>query len=335
MRTLLVAGALVVLAVVCGASLVVKAQGAPAATLEHRCTPRHMAKGIDTVVRCSFTAHNTGGVVLRNLQLSFGPGRAMIPDLYYFMGAHRDGAPIEGVTPSTLNYAFGDLAPSASSTIDVLVVVRSQHPYGAEATLSDGAATYATVEVGSAVSAPVPVWNVGLYPGYGGDGRWSGGPWRLTLKHTSDSTSQTLRDVHAEIAVAGGAHIAAPQTIAATDFPELRVIDIGDVTGGASVEITLAADRCAYVQMAAVLTGESDGARVELGAISPSGTIGTCTPDQLGQGVGGDTETSVKGLLFPATGSGGAGGTRIPAPLLLLAVGVLVLAAGISVRRVR
>jgi len=343
MRTLILVLALLALALATGASFVAKAQKVGgAATLEGRCDPSSIPADVDTLVRCTFTARNTGAVRLDGARLQFQPGNGSAPDAYYFFAASLDGTPLS-VAPSTLDYGFGDLSPGATSTLDISVIVRSSHPYGASAVLiaAPDATEYARAQLGGTLDASPPRLIAGLEPAPS----WSmeGTPGVLFAINLDNHTGQMITALHLE--TASGASILPYAGDADTRFafwsPGRQeghaTMDLGgalpDGSHGSLDNLYFPPDAnepCAYVRPAVVITVTTDGGEhLTAAAIATEGANVDDGCGDIGGGV-------AKGL--PGTGDGASrasGGDTVHRVLLVLALGGFLVGAGLSVRRAR
>ena len=138
MRTLLLLLAMGLLAVASGLSFVVRAaaQAPGSAEMEFGCGPGpDVASGEPTLLTCTAVARNTGSTTLAGAQLEFLPAANVAPpDLYLFWSESHDGVrSVPG--QAQLTYDFGDIAPGASSTIVLEIIVRSRHDFGADVAL--------------------------------------------------------------------------------------------------------------------------------------------------------------------------------------------------------
>ena len=340
MRTLVLVLGLLAVILATGGSFVVRAQGVGSATLEYRCAPKSAPSGIDTLMRCTFTARNTGGTVLANARLVFQPAANLaIPDAYYFFRARRDGVDL-GATANGLDYAFGDLAPGASRTLDIDVIARSTHRAGADAVLVAGPtyARYASVtisaEPGPPTAAPLAVTLT----------RWDTGDTSTPVDSTTykldvqNGRRLTLRNVRIELAYGQTATLDAPASVweagATKGYAVWALPDPLAPGDGAQSFMRFKSDgsRCPFVYPAVVVTADGDAGRtMTVAAISDrAASLGACT----GQGGGGDASA----LSLPQGGTGGGTGgdsLGMPAPVFALVLGLLLVAAGLSVRRVR
>ncbi len=338
MRTLVFVLGLLLLILAAGGSFVVRAQGAGSATLDGRCAPQSAPAGVDTLMQCTFTARNSGETVLPNARLFFQPAANLaIPDAYYFFRASRDGVDL-GATENALDYAFGDLAPGASSTLDIDVIVRSTHPSGAEAVLVAGRSVleaYARVTISG---EPGPASNTLLavtltrIPPDAGFGPVASASYELRLTNNSGTT---LRNTKVDVAY-GPSAVLDPLDGWTAEGNGHAVHIAGPIAPGQvipwSLTFTANGQPCPYVRPAVVVTADGDAGRtMTVAAISASvASLGACT----GHGGGGDAQA----LSLPSSGSGGSAGSDgpgMPAPVFALALGLFLVAAGYSVRRLR
>ncbi|MBI5283765.1 MAG: hypothetical protein HY874_01610 [Chloroflexi bacterium] len=137
MRTLLLVIVMVLLALAAGLSFVLPAaaQREPSAELAFGCGDTVLASQETVLISCDAVARNTGTVRLSGPQLQFIPAAAVPPpDFYLFWSATHDGV---RSTPGEvqLTYDFGDIEPGESSVIELEIIVRSTHDYGADVAL--------------------------------------------------------------------------------------------------------------------------------------------------------------------------------------------------------
>ncbi|MBF6600768.1 MAG: hypothetical protein IVW36_09690 [Dehalococcoidia bacterium] len=339
MRTAFFVMVLFVLAVAAGGSFVVRGQEAVAtATLERRCDPPTLPSGVDTLVQCKITARNTGTTMLPNALLSIAamPNLA-IPDAYYFFRVTRDGVD-QPLNEGTLGYAYGDLAPGASSTLALDVIVRATQAYGAQAQLQAGGSgdLLASVPLGADVTAaPPPPLAVTLALRGGPLGP---APPVFDLRVRNDSGA-AMTGVRIDLAVDKTAALAPAAGWTAGAAPGHMTFSLGDLAPGKSIEQTLTfvsnGEPCPFIHPAVVVTGEGGARLLTAAAIANgSGTVGSCTGQGGGQAGGGDATNGGSQFLLPSTGSGRMhGDSRGRTALVGLAVGLLLVAAGLSVRR--
>ncbi|MHB8376602.1 MAG: hypothetical protein ACYDEB_06555 [Dehalococcoidia bacterium] len=333
MRTLVFVLGLLLLILAAGGSFVVRAQGIGSATLEAQCRPRTLPSGIDTLVTCIFTARSTAAVTLANATLEFQPGQGALPDAYYFLSAVRKGAADAPVAENQLDYDLGDLAPGATVTLAIEVIVRSGHPYAPDAVLLAGADRhqYARLALGSDV-APAEAARLVVSLAVRRDD--SGQPTHVFDLAVRNDTGAAINGAKlllfygesAALSPAGAWQIG-------PGGPAVRTLGVLQPSGTMRETLTFVSNGvpCAYAHPAilVIAAGPPEGT---FAAISDGGAaLGTCIG---GQGGGGDAQP----LTLPQGGTGGAGGADglgMPAPVFAIALGLLLVAAGLSVRRVR
>ncbi|HZP58613.1 MAG TPA: hypothetical protein VFC53_13840 [Dehalococcoidia bacterium] len=329
MRTLAVVLGLVLLALAAGASFVIRAAGAPGASLEYRCDPARLPPGVPTLVTCSFTARNDGDAPIAGASLFFSATAERLPDQYYFFRARRDGADLP-LTSGQLDYPYGDLAPGARSTIEVQVIIQSAEPYGAAASLMANGVELARAPLHGDVTTDAPAPDVKL---------------RL-LRDPADApfeapggVARYVVEVDAPAPIADGLLEVAygPSAVAQADgwtpapLRDAAVRPLAPEGLHQDVPLVLASDGdyCPSTWPAAVLRRHDTEGEVLAAALGPGAALGRCS----GQGGGGDF---VAPEALPAAGTGGrAGGGHRVDVLWAAAVGALLVAAGVSVRRVR
>lgn len=338
MRTAFFVMILVVMALAAGGSFIVHAQdGAPAATLDEQCLPAVLPSGVDTLVSCTFTAHNSGAVALANARLSIGAKPdAQIPDSYYFFRASRNGVG-QPISEGTLTYDYGDIAPGVSSTLALDIIVRTAHPYAATAQLAAGdtgdvlATADLGADVGGASTSPIAV----TLKRVGDAFVTTSARFELQVRNNSGAAVHNLT---VELDRGESATLSPAVGWAPGDAPHHETYAIDNLAAGQSAAQTLtfvANDLpCPFVHPAVVVTAESDTGPVTAAAIAEgSASLGDCD----GQGGGGVSLPNPQATLLdlPTTGSGPARGAN-PHERTLglgLAVGLLLIAAGFSVRR--
>ncbi|MDE3094931.1 MAG: hypothetical protein KGK07_02895 [Chloroflexota bacterium] len=339
MRTLVFVLGLLLLILAAGGSFVVRAQGIGSATLDARCTPKSVPAGVDTLMQCTLTARNTGEAVLANARLSFQPAANLaIPDAYYFFRARRDGVDL-AATQNSLDYAFGDLAPGASSTLDIDVIVRSTHRAGADALLVAGPAyvRYASVTISAdpdpPATAPLTVSLTRTPP----DAEFGPVPSATYELRLTNNGRATIRGAKVDIGYGPAAALSPLGGWTAEGDGHALAIARPLAPGGTALwrlAFMQNGQPCPFVYPAVVITAGDDGGRtMTAAAIGDRGAVlGACTGS--GQGGGGDAQA----LSLPSSGTGGTAGSDgpgMPAPLFALALGLFLAAAGYSVRRLR
>ena len=343
MRTVIFVAALLALVLASGASFVVKGQEAGAsATLDYDCGPTSIPSGIDTLVRCTFTAHNTGSAVLRDVRLTFQPGAGSLPDAYYFFGATLDAKPLS-INETQTDYELGDLAPDARATLVIDVIVRASHSYVAEAVLTAAPdmTELARVTVGGAPGGNTPALSVRLAPAVQG---YDGEPRILFLLTIENRGPAPIRQATGEAAFASD--LGMLPTGEGTGYTGWRPDRDGHASylgvheapgeippGGQRIENLPFRPRdtgpCTFVHPAVVLTADVGSGPVTAAAIAEQGLwTGECP---------GGAAATVGVSRLPSGGdgamSGSGGGVR--GMLFVLAFGGLLVAAGLSVRRAR
>jgi hypothetical protein len=344
MRTVIFVASLLGLALVSGASFVVKAQDAdPSATLEYDCSPTPIPSGIDTLVSCTFTAHNTGSAALRDVRLTFQPGAGSLPDAYYFFGATLDARPLS-INETQTDYELGDLAPDARAKLVIDVIVRASHSYVAEAVLTadPDMTELARVTVAGTPGGNATALSVKLAPAVGG---YDGEPRILFLLTIENHGRTPIRQATGEAAYASDLEM--PPTGEGTGYTEWRIDRPGHAVyaaqyegggeispGGQRIENLPFRPRntgpCTFVHPAVVVTAEVwPGVAATSVAIAAAGTwTGECPGGAAATGF-------VSGLPSGGDGAMSGGGGGIRAMLFILAFGGLLVAAGLSVRRAR
>ena len=338
-RTVIIVVILLALILVSGGSMVVRAQDVGSATLERQCAPEELQSGVDTLLRCTFTARNTGSVPLAGATVEFQATSGALPDAYYFWSAARDRLPLP-VFEGQLDYPFGDIAAGASSSLDIEVIVRSTHAFAADAVLLAGADrhVYARQAVGRDV---VPAGEPQLTAQFVSKRSANGEPsavFGLTVRNQSDRAFTNV-----EIAVATGPSATAHPTAEWVDKRDGFVLTaIPKLAPGESYETALSFEGkeqpCAFVHPAAVISAVDGNVGISAAAIADAGaSLGECT----GQGGGGDVpaQTTERGsggaavIALPSAGTGASIGSPVRAVLASALLGLLLGAAGLSVRR--
>jgi hypothetical protein len=330
MRTLVVVIALVGLALAAGGSFVVRAQdGSTAATLEGGCEPTTLPYAVPTLVHCRVTARNSGDTAIENARTLVLPTSGTLPDAYYFFRASRDGIG-QPVGNGQIEYDYGDLAPGASRTLTVDVIVVATHGYQAQALLLDGdtGGVLTSVAVGADVTSAAPPAPVDIELSRDVTRSGQAPAFTLVVRNTTDSP---VRDVSIDLAPGSDVALRGTPGWTASDAPGHEQYHIGELRAddASAQRLTFARDgACPVAYPAVVVMGESDSGAFESAAISvgwaPLGACGMAT-----------SQTAAPHAL-PSTGSGRASSHPFARDAALgLAIGLLCIAAGISVRRSR
>jgi hypothetical protein len=342
MRTVILVLAMAALAVATGLSFVLTAAGQTqgSAELDFGCGARTVvASGEPTLVTCTAEARNTGSTTLQGARLEFLPAPNLPPpDLYVFWSETHDG--VRSI-PSLgdLTYDFGDVAPGATSTIVLEVIVRSTHDFGADASLvaQPDRREYARTTIRGSVGAEgierVPIT---LAREDAATGPPTIAVYRLTIENPGRSE---FGSVSAEISPgadvivrSGGWRPSGPGRVSADLGAlapgeelkrELRLAYVG--AAGAAPIAGAAPQGCGNAYPVLVVTIDALGGTHRQPVIGESAILGAC--GQLGGG--GE-------LSLPRGGSGPSGETRQPLRLAAAGVatlGVLVAAMGATMRR--
>ncbi len=241
MRTLLLVVVMVLLALAAGLSFVLPAaaQREPSAELAFGCGDTVLASQETVLISCDAVARNTGTIRLSGPQLQFIPAAAVPPpDFYLFWSATHDGVrSIPGEVQ--LTYDFGDIEPGASSVIELEIILRSTHDYGADVALvaEPGMREYGrttirgtvTPEGGATVPALLTREDDRRAPPL------TDATYRLAVMNFGDTPYD---DVSAELSPGTGVNaVGAPDWKPAGDAGRL-VADFGSLPGSATIERT-------------------------------------------------------------------------------------------------
>jgi hypothetical protein len=343
MRTMILVLAMAALAVATGLSFVLNAAGQTqgSAELDFGCGDRTVVpSGEPTLVTCTAAARNTGSTTLQGAQLEFLPAANLPPpDIYLFWSETRDG--VRSVPEmGDLTYDFGDIAPGATSTIALDVIVRSTHDFGADAALlaQPDRREYArkTIRgpVGTDGTERVPIT---LAREGGETGPTTIATYRLTIENPG---SAEFGSVGAEMSPGTDVIVRSagwqPSGTAGRVSADLGALAPGEqlqrelrlAYPGAAWTAPIAGavpQGCGNAHPVLVVTIDGPGGRHLQPVIGESAILGAC-----GQFGGGGE------LSLPRGGSGPAGENREPLRLAaagVATVGVLLLAMGATMRR--
>lgn len=334
MRTLLLLLAMGLLAIASGLSFVVRAaaQAPGSAELNVDCgEPIVVGAGTPALLTCTGVAGNPGADVLRGAQLEFLPVASGLepPDLYVFRSETHDGVrSVPG--QAQLTYDFGDIAPGASSTIMLEIIVRSTHGFGADVALvtqpNQQVHAYATVRgaVGTDSPDPLPITLTRV----GGDADVLIPPtYHLTIENAE---AAPFDSVTAEISPGTGVVVKSAEW-KPTERADRETVDFGALAAGSEItrDLTMVTDTlaCTTVHPILIVTiVKPDGARRQP-VVAGETPLGDC-----GRPEGGG------GLSLPPGGSGpsarGAGQLRATAAAAA-AIGALCFAMGATMRQPR
>jgi hypothetical protein len=333
MRTVLFVIAMVLLALAAGLSFVLPAaaQSEPWAEMEFGCGPDTMLPSGETVlVSCTGVARNTGPAPILGAQLEFLPAATLPPpDFYLFWSVTHDGVrSIPGEVQ--LTYDLGDIEPGGFSAIDLEIIVRSTHDYGADVALvgqpdqrelgratirgavsPDGAATALATLTREDDQAAPPLTSA---------------TYRLAILNNGDNPYD---DVAAELSPGTAVRVEGASEWKPSGEPGRLVSDFGPLAGSATIErafrLVSANAECATARPVMVVT-TSRGGIVRRQPLVDDGLI-------LSPCGGGDLDAG--GVKLPNGGygvsAGGRGMHRLGA--MLAGTGVLCLAMGATARR--
>lgn len=322
------------------------------AELEYACTPSGAATGEDTLLRCTATARNTGSEPLANAQLNFAPSDLPIPDRYYFFRYRLNGQ--ERPTSSgALSFAFGDIPPGASSTIELDVIVRVSRRSGAGVQLVSYPSPSAPVVHDSSTvviealegGVAALVMRIAPVTPAGPDGVVIG-PLNMVLENNAGAP---IDDVTVEVAWDEGVRLVADSAGAwEIDAAARRARATVDAPAGTSVlplEFAPDASECGFVTTAGTATwnGATTAAIADFGY-----QVGECPAFGHGGGGGGGVVSppaaadSVEGpetgrLRAPDTGAGTGRGVASwwPVAVVAGAMGLAASLGGAALRRHR
>lgn len=306
-----------------------------AATLELDCGGNLVPAGVPTLASCRATATNTGSQPLHDVTLMFVASGQALPNQYYFFSAARDGQVFD-ISSNELAYRFSDLSPGESSVLEIEVIVRSDHDYGADLILTarDVAVELDRVVLSTQVVDP-PAQRVGvtmtLQDPAGFEMVRPAAEYAVEI---TNSSGEDLVDYHLDVA----AGIGVQASFAGPEAPP--VPDGGSVT--VPVVLTPAAD-CVWAYPAAVVRADDGTVAAAIADVSVNlGDAADCP--RLGQGGGGAdplpdaaarADESDVGITLPVTGAGVASARGGGAAAVALAAGLLALAAAGALRTAR
>ncbi len=360
MRTLIMVAVMVLVALAAGLSFVIKAGAqvaAGTAKLEYRCgdgdgSLPSIPTDVPTLRSCTATVTNTGSSPLLAANIVFEPSSPGLPapDSYCFFSAARDGVD-QPVRCGTLSYDFGDIAAGAQSTITLRIIVRSTREYGADVVLrtAPDAREYARVQVHGLVSpgAAAPAPPLKLYRTDVGDP--STGPvlpaepspavYRVAYRlMVVNSGGEPYDDVKIEMAATAfeysGVSISESETWVRSGASGHLLRDLGPLPARSDIarDIVFAVERssgiCALADPVIVVTARR-GATVDTAAVTGGSTLlGAC-----GGGEGGGANSAALPVTGAGTGAGDGRADPTRNATRALALSVLLLLAGVSLRR--
>ena len=104
-------------------------------SLEVACDRDSVARGVDSLLTCTYTATNDGPAAWPEAQIFFQPAAGVaIPDRYFFFSYKKEGV-AEDHGPFQTNYSFGRIEPGESATIELEIIVNSNQDFGADVVL--------------------------------------------------------------------------------------------------------------------------------------------------------------------------------------------------------
>jgi hypothetical protein len=328
MRTLLLIGLLLSLAVAAGLSFVVTAGAGAGLTLERECTPDVLERNVDTLVTCTFTVSNSGAATAPDVRLAFEASSDRIPDRYRFFSYGLDGAQTP-VDPGQLTYDVGDIAPGEEKVAEIGVVLRDSQGFGARTVLTAGPGRRRVLEETFRTDVVDPSGHL-VYL------RFEPQPVATTtvMLAIENAGDADLEDVRIEMSPGPSIDLTGPATWtfdpASGHFVNEPAIAVKPGRMYVSAAFSSPLD-CAWAAPTFVVTGSAAGEPVTLALIVDDGIQLDDCDGPRGQGGGGDTGASA----LPSTG---AGRDNDPLPSIgalsaMLVAGAIAAGAGDRLRR--
>jgi hypothetical protein len=320
------------------------AGAAPSGTLDVDCGDGPAYAGVPMLVTCVATATNTGSQPLSNVTLTFMPSsQALLPNQYYFFSARLDGEDLD-ISGAPLTYWFSDLASGESSVLEIEIIIRSDHDYGADLVLNVGhaRAELDRVALSTQVVDP-PAQRVSAQLTLLGAGLEEPPPTREYDVELLNGTGAALGEATIELVIGSGVSLSSGDWRPA-EFPGRYSHDSPSLAAGERAHLTFEvvpqAD-CVWAYPALVV--RADGGPVAAAIADMASTVGECPWE--GRGGGGaepapdaatrTAESDDVGITLPATGAGAASARGGGVGAVALAAGLLALAAGGSLRAAR
>lgn len=298
------------------------------ATCDRDSAPR----GADTLLRCEYVATNTSGRDWPEARMMYVPAADVtIPDRYFFFRYVLNGTE-QTHAGTEITYSFGRIADGASATVQLDIIVRSDHEFGADVLLDAGGTEIHRAEQRWTVvdDAPEPALYGSLVPIWrdeSGGVSPSDASFTLVVRNTLD---EDLALITAEV-------FAPDYGITAGLDPQNRTSKsiitgaLGPVMAGGYIQRELRVEtrpRCTYASPAMIVNASRSGAQAVRAAILPDeGATLNC----------GTLETP----SFPAAGQGpmpeGAATPLRPLPLAIATSGAVIALLGAAplIRRLR